>query len=202
MAQAFNGKVLKGELRMGQRNRDIYIYALRRLRDPELAKVFVHETFLSALKQERGTDELFDEHAWLMGSLKARILDHFCEVFEKKPFSALEENEMVIDSFFDHEGRHIKIFPEERIRSEKISDKEDFWTIFFSCLWQMPEAVGEAFYLREIECMDAQEICAVLNVNFETLHRMLLRARLQMCDALEPRLLKDVSAFQATGKVS
>jgi len=164
---------------------NLYALALGRLRNADQAKIFVRETFLSASKAQRSAKNISEEQARVTKMLNARIVGHFYKMFKEKPFEDQRENEAAINSFFDQDGRHKKLDPKGSAAPGRTVGTKEFWPVFFSLLQQMPVAVAEAYYLREVDQAAPQEICEILNVSPDTLQMMLHRARLQMCRSWE-----------------
>ena len=81
----------------------LFGYALRRLRQPELAEDLVQEALLAAL---RGRDQFTGasaERTWLVGILKRKIVDHLRRQHREQPASNLADDGW-IDELFDKTG--------------------------------------------------------------------------------------------------
>ena len=63
----------------------LYRFALGRLRNPELAKNAVQETFLAALKARKRFSGKSSERTWLIGILKHKIIDYFRTQYREVP---------------------------------------------------------------------------------------------------------------------
>ncbi len=179
------------DLWVDQYGQQLYTLALRRVKYSAQAETLVQETLLSAADTKRRFGGLSDEGVWLTDMLEAKIRDHFRKVFQKKPFKDVRENEAASNSFFDQQGRHRNLLGIHELDPGKEAQTKKFWPAFFDCLQELPEAVAEAFYLREIEQMDVAEICEILNISVENLYVLLHRARLYMCHVLAPKVADD-----------
>lgn len=70
-----------------------------------------------------------------------------------------------------------------------ILERKEFWEALDRCLSKLPERTAMAFTLREIDGLSSEEVCDVLNVSQNNLWVMLHRARMQLRNSLEARLV-------------
>ena len=140
----------------------LFRYACARLRDREAAEELVQETFLSALAARDGFRGESAIRTWLTAILRRKIADHH-----------------------RHVGRTEDV-PEERLR--ELSDGPghdpvaacegaDFWEVFHACAGKLPPNLSEAYRLREILELPAEEICRMLDISPGNLAVRLHRAR-------------------------
>jgi RNA polymerase sigma-70 factor (ECF subfamily) len=165
----------------------LYRFALVRLRNAELAEDMVQETFIAALKGLASFRGGSSERTWLIGILKRKIIDHYRRRWREQPISQLAASEQEEGSFndlFDRKG-HWKGAQAAWSGNprERLNDKE-FFEVLQGCLGRLPGRQGEAFVLRELEAMDSQEICQVLNVTATNLWALLHRARVRLRECL------------------
>jgi RNA polymerase sigma-70 factor, ECF subfamily len=171
----------------------LYSYALARLRQPSAAEELVQETLLAALEGQapfKGESKL---RTWLTGILKHKIIDwHRGEA--RNPAragarSAAEADDAFLDtcdSLFDSAGNWVNP-PSEWPNPEQALESRRFWELLESCLASLPPATARAFYLREIEGLDTEDICAELGISQSNCWVMLHRARLSLRQSLEAR---------------
>lgn len=190
----------------------LFHVALERLRDAEEAGTIVEKTFLAALnhlqgeprppkagfaKGDQGRAALnhlqskssptqnSPERPWLVEILKGQIINRLREKYREKPAANLQENEEAIDSFFDL-SNHFKKQPSGWFpRSEKLLKDHEFCKVFQKCLEKLPQATRDAFILKDMENVDSQTICEILNITPLNLEVMLNRSRLQIRQGLE-----------------
>ena len=96
-----------------------------------------------------------------------------------------EENE-VFSELFDRKGFWNKDDrpatwgnPEETVR------EAHFWRVLEACLEVLPPKQARAFMMREFIELDADEICAEMNLSLSNLHVMLHRSRLRLRECIE-----------------
>ncbi len=163
----------------------LYRYALSRLRDEDDAQNLVQETFLAALKAQDSFAGKSSERTWLVGILKHKIIDHIRRAYREKPASALQENEEMVNSFFDIAG-HPKQSPSAWIPNPaEILENKEFWIVLRACLQKLPRINQDAFLLREIEEMPSALICKILKISPNNLWVIMHRSRTQIRACLE-----------------
>jgi RNA polymerase sigma-70 factor (ECF subfamily) len=72
----------------------------------------------------------------------------------------------------------------------KVLELKEFRETLDVCLAAHPPRLSQVFVLREIEEMDAEEICRKLNISESNLWEMLHRARMQLRRSLEVKYFK------------
>lgn len=163
----------------------LYRYALSRMRNPHEAENAVQETFLAALDARHQFSGRSTERTWLVGILKHKIIDQIRRTYREKPVSALQENEETVNSFFDYVG-HPKKFPSQWTPEPKqLLENKEFWKTLRTCLQKLPRLNMDAFLLREIEDMQSDLICKILNITPSNLWVIMHRTRLQLRECLE-----------------
>jgi RNA polymerase sigma-70 factor (ECF subfamily) len=161
----------------------LYRYALLRLRTPDLAADVVQETFVEALGARSGFAARSSERTWLIGILRHKILDHFRKSGREQasPLIELEESE------FDRRG-HWRL-GRASWEGDPLRDIEsrEFWDVFYRCLSELPVGLADAFFLREVEGLAAEEVQQVLGITPANLWARLHRARSLLRQGLEVR---------------
>ena len=165
----------------------LFRYAMLRLRDRSAAEDLVQETFLAALKGRETFSGGSSEATWLVGILKHKIADHFRRQAHEVPLEEGDLREQPDPSVFDGSGHWTSGpidwggDPADLYREKKFLDQ------FAKCLAGLPPNHANAFTLREIEGVDAGEICKILSVSETNLWVILHRARMQLRRCLEIR---------------
>ncbi len=163
----------------------LFHLALERLRGTEEAENIVEKTFLAALQSKSSPAQNSPERPWLVDILKGQIVDRLREKYREKPAANLQENEEAINSFFDL-SNHFKKQPSGWFpRHEKLLKDHGFCKVFRKCLEKLPQATRDAFILKDMENVNDQTICEILNITPLNLEVMLHRARLQIRQGLE-----------------
>jgi RNA polymerase sigma-70 factor (TIGR02943 family) len=163
----------------------LYRYALLRVRVPELAAELVQETFLEALRGWARFAGRSSERTWLVGILKHRIVDHLRRTNAERAASEESSSRPIDDPAFDARG-HWRAMPDSW-RGDPHSDLEtrEFWDVFGACLSRLPRSLADAFFLREVDCLSAEETRELLKISAASLWTRLHRARSLLRDCLQ-----------------
>ena len=164
----------------------LYRYALTRVRDSKIAEDIVQETFLAAFHARDTFSGKSSEKTWFVGILKHKIIDYYRKTSREQPVSDFtSEKDETIEELFDRAG-HWKIGPEKwNMNPETVFEQDEFWEVFQNCLNKLQSRVADAFSLREIEGLDTQEVCDILNISKANLWVILHRARSRLRRCLE-----------------
>jgi len=157
----------------------LFRYAMFRLRDVAAAEDVLQETLLAAMKGHTGFMGASSERTWLVGILRHKILDRFREVSRLRPLYDLD----AFDDFDFQENGHWRLDSAPvawRAEPDELIEQKEFWDVLTHGLSSLSARTATAFILREIDCLDTDEICEVLNVSRENLWVMLHRARLSL----------------------
>jgi len=165
----------------------MYRYALMRVRNPAVAEDMVQETFLSALKARERFAGKSAEKTWLIGILKHKIIDHFRKSGREHPVDDINKEADHQDAFFDEQG-HWNTEIAAWNRPGEALEKKQFWEIFSACISDLPAHLADLYILREINGMQSDEVCKVLNISTtNNMWVMLSRARMKIRRCLEAR---------------
>lgn len=171
----------------------LYKFALMRLRNDALAEDAVQETFLAALKARQTFSGRSSEKTWLVGILKHKIIDTFRkrarEISESDIQLPFEREQLFLDNDDDWAGHWKPEYkPAEWGNTPHVAaERNDFQRVFRSCFDKLPERVGLAFAMKEIEDAESSEICTSLGITEANLWVMLHRARMHLRRCLEVR---------------
>lgn len=167
----------------------LFKYAMARVRNRELAEDLVQEALLAALRSAPSFKGRSTERTWLVGILKHKLLDHLRKAGRERASDTLDEQ--LEDEFFDDRGRW-KIRPARwTVDPHEALQQNDFRTVFDRCLEEAPERLARVFVLRELDELESDEICKILDVTSTNLWVMLHRARLKLRQCLELSWLGD-----------
>lgn len=163
----------------------LYRHAVLRLRSADLAADLVQETFLEALRVRETFAGRSSERTWLVGILKHKIVDHFRKTGR---FQALVDGasaKAAVDSAFDRRG-HWKAGPASwGGEPSRGLETREFWEAFGRCLSRLPDGLADAFILRELDGLGADEVRQVLGITDVNLWARLHRARSLLRNCLE-----------------
>jgi len=163
----------------------LYRYALARLVKPDLAADLVQETFLQALKNQDAFEGRSGELTWLIGILRHKILDHFRKSGREQAVFGSVPLEAAADSVFDHRGRWRQVPARWAGEPSRALETREFWDVFRRCLSRLPAGLADAFFLREVDGLGAEEVQQLLRINPATLWTRLYRARTLLRRCLE-----------------
>lgn len=166
----------------------LFRYARLRVRDRELAEDLVQETFLAAIQSMDRFRQQASRQTWLIAILRRKIVDHHRRRATREAGHAepVVSPEAVRGRYFDEEG-----FWKAAVSPWKSADAaiehQEFWSVFNTCLGDLPPSFARAFLLRTIEGLESSEVCEQLGVNAGNLRVRLHRARLLLRECLETR---------------
>ena len=169
-----------------------YRYALRRLNDRQAAEDVVQETFLAAIKASvnyRG-DAL--ESTWLSSIMRKKTID----VIRKRERArknrsvsdVAEVNNVTEDQCLDVIGASFAMAP-----SKAMADAE-FMKLVRDTLKRLPKNQADVFVLRELEQLEPEVICELLNISRKNLWVRLYRARVALARYISEKLADDDQA--------
>lgn len=168
----------------------LYRFAVFRLKDPDLAEELVQETFLAALRSMENFQGRSSVKTWLIAILKHKIIDHFRK---KRPETSREDIERFgeIDANPFNQRGAWDIRPAHwGSNPGKLFEQKEFLDVFYKCLSGLPERIANAFVLREMDGLDTEEICKILEITASNCWVMLYRARMQLRRCLERNWLE------------
>jgi RNA polymerase sigma-70 factor (ECF subfamily) len=163
----------------------LYRYALLRLRAPDLAADVVQETFLEALRARHSFAGRSSERTWLIGILRHKIIDQLRRS-NREPATGNGVPPGVSDEPpFDRRG-HWKVAPARWAGdpSRELETRE-FWDVFGHCLSRLPQGLADAFFLRELDGLGADEVQQTLGITPANFWKRLHRARMLLRECLE-----------------
>jgi RNA polymerase sigma-70 factor (TIGR02943 family) len=163
----------------------LFRYALSRVRNRELAEDMVQEALLGALGSINSFSGKSSIRTWLASIMKHKIIDHFRK--SKRETSVEDEQQMdyLFENAFDDTGHWSPGPAKWSTDPSKTLDRSEFWAALEICLKDLPEKHAQAYSLRELDGMDGEEICKVLDISSTNLWVILHRARLSLRGCLE-----------------
>ncbi|MBI3776951.1 MAG: sigma-70 family RNA polymerase sigma factor [Gammaproteobacteria bacterium] len=173
----------------------LYRCAMLRVRDAEVAQDMVQETLLAALQARHSFAGQSAERTWLVGILKHKIIDYVRRASREKPFENLERMTTADDedaSCFGDDGHWLNenAGPADwACDPRKLTENTQFWEVLRYCLERLPERSAQLFSLKEIDGVDSDEVCKVLNVTPSNLWVLLHRARSRLRECFETQWL-------------
>ncbi len=167
----------------------LYRYAILRLRAPDLAADVVQDTFLEALRSRHSFAGRSTEQTWLIGILRHKIIDQLRKSGRESSTSTEPFDDASTGGSggqpFDARG-HWRVGPAfwKGDPTREIESRE-FWDVFGRCLARLPRGLADAFFLRELDGMDADEVQRTLQITPANFWKRLHRARMLLRQCLE-----------------
>lgn len=166
---------------------DLLRIATIQLRDPHLAEDVVQETLLAALKSAEAYEGRATVKTWLVGILKYKVLDAIrSRARAPRTMSDLESERATgdLDALFDEMGAW-REKPREWSDPSHGTRQRDFDRVLERCLERLPGVSAQAFVLREVFEMEAEEVCGLVSVTRNHLNVLLYRARMSLRRCLD-----------------
>jgi RNA polymerase sigma-70 factor (ECF subfamily) len=169
----------------------LFRYAVARTRDETAAEDIVQETLLSAIKALDSYTGQSSERTWLVGILKHKIVDFYRRRNREVTFDPTETDLSEFDPMFERSDEwqnhwHDTLSPRIWQKSpEDALQENEFFGVLRDCLAKLPERVANAFTLREMNGIDAGEICEILDLTQSNFWVMMHRARMSLRRCIE-----------------
>jgi RNA polymerase sigma-70 factor (ECF subfamily) len=165
----------------------LFRYALFRIQDAQVAEDLVQETFLAAIRGKDSFAGRSSVKTWLIGILKHKVIDHIRKISRERPEENIETVADLAGKDFDEKGGW-KYQPSEWTTNPSLLfQQQEFWQILQTCLSELPPRLNQAFTLRELDGLSAEEVRKILDVSPTNGGVMLHRARMGLRECLERR---------------
>lgn len=169
--------------------RQMLKFAALQLGDSFQAEDAVQEALIGALKNAASFGGRAALKTWIFAILKNKIADTLRQKQRSVNVSSLQRDGDEDEDFaelFDSKGFWQ---PEERPiawgNPEASLREGQFWVVFEACLEGLPPKQARVFMMREFIELDADEICAEVNLSISNLHVLLHRSRLRLRECIE-----------------
>ena len=168
----------------------LYRFALMRVRIQDVAEDLVQETLLAALQGTYHESGPTAERRWMIGIMKHKILDYFRRT-AREPLQNQDQPDghRVDDAFLDDghwkpEAAMMQSWPEQ---PDGLIERRQFWNALAGCLERLPPRAAQVFTLRELDELETENICELLQLTPTNFGVILHRARRQLRDCLSSR---------------
>jgi RNA polymerase sigma-70 factor (ECF subfamily) len=175
----------------------LFRFALMRLHDEALAEDIVQETLLAALQSMKSYGGKSSERTWLTGILKHKIIDFYRKHSRETPLDESELDLSGFDNFFERDDEwknhwNSRLAPRGWTSNpEAVYEQSEFFETFQNCMSKLPERVARVFALREMDGLEAGEICEVLCVSSSNFWVMMHRARMSLRRCIEVKWFRN-----------
>lgn len=169
----------------------LFRFALTRLRDENLAEDIVQETLLAALQSMKTYGGKSTERTWLISILKHKIIDYYRKYSRETTLDESELDLSGLDGFFERDDEwknhwNPQLAPRGWTNDpETVYEQSEFFDVFQNCLSKLPERVAKVFALRELDGLEAGEVCEILCVSASNFWVMMHRARMSLRRCVE-----------------
>ncbi len=169
--------------------RQMIRFATLQLGDSHQAEDAVQEALIGALKNAASFGGRAALKTWIFAILKNKIADVLRQKQHSVNFSSLlreEDEDEDFSGLFDRKGFwQADERPVAWGNPEASLRETDFWRVFEACLDNLPPKQARVFMMREFVELDADEICAAMELTTSNLHVLLHRARLRLRECIE-----------------
>lgn len=169
--------------------RQMIKFATLQLGDSNLAEDAVQEALIGALKNASSFGGRAALKTWIFAILKYKIADtlrYKQRVVNTSSLLREEDEDEALSELFDRKGYWQQ---DERPvawgNPEASLREKHFWSMFEACLERLPPKQARVFMMREFIELDADEICAKMNLSTSNLHVLLHRSRLRLRECIE-----------------
>jgi RNA polymerase sigma-70 factor (ECF subfamily) len=163
----------------------LYRYTLLRVRSPELAADLVQDTFVEALRVRHSYAGRSSERTWLIGILRHKILDYLRKSAREPVTLGGGDDQATVESLFDRRGRWKAGVPTWPLEPSMELEAREFWDVLGDCLAKLPRSLADAFFLRELDGLESEQIQRVLGITPASLWKRIHRARSLLRECLQ-----------------
>lgn len=174
----------------------LYGYAMRRVRDADIAADLVQETLVAALQARDRYAGKSSEKTWLVGILKNKIIDFFRSRSREPLWEDFNTGDS-IDREFKSSGPLRGSWkkghrPEDWGENPSNAAERNELRLFLErCIDSLPFRFAQAFTMRELEFLPSEEICNALGLSPTNLRVLLHRTRKRLRRCLEDTWFAD-----------
>lgn len=160
--------------------RDMLRFAEIQLRDKAQAEDAVQEALTGALLGREKFASRASLRTWVLSILKNKIVDALRSKIRQNA-TVEPENEANPNPWFDDREHWTEdTRPSEWQSPQEAMESKQFWEVFETCLYRLPEASARIFTMREVLGFDTDEICETLAITTNNCWVQLHRARLAL----------------------
>lgn len=152
-------------------------FAFSKVRDEELAKDLVQETFLAALKNLSDFEKRSSLRTWLVSILNRKIIDHWrkAETRYTSNLSELQrEKDVDLSAFLGVDDKNIESVLEQGELTKRLNE----------CIDKLPDNYKAVISMRYLDEKKGDEVCKELNISPSNLWVIAHRAKLLLKDCL------------------
>ncbi|MGN8057481.1 sigma-70 family RNA polymerase sigma factor [Pedobacter sp. 22163] len=164
----------------------LYGFAMSRIRNEDVAKDLVQDTFLAGLQRLDGFEGNSKEKTWLTAILKNKIADFYRKrsVSDLKEISATNE----VQFFFDAESGHWTEKDYPRAFGLEVDNPlmvKELGSILNECLAKLPGLWFSVFSMKHIDDLESELICTELKLSAANFWVIMHRTKLNLRACLQ-----------------
>lgn len=161
----------------------LFNYTITRIKDREVARDIVQETFFAGLKSQDNFKGEASERTWLVSILKRKIIDHYRKINSNKGKAEVKVN---FNNEYDNEGDWLEKSVEDLDgNAESAIENKELGLAIHGCLEKLPAKQAQIFKMKTIEGYDTSAICNELNITASNLWVIIHRARTSLAGCLK-----------------
>src|SRR5262249_38832568 len=141
----------------------LFRYALARVGQRSVAEELVQETFLAALQARDSFAGQSSERTWLIAILRHRLGDHFRRL-SREAIGQLDDVDATLGELFTQHGKW-RCAPADWGDPRRAFEQSEFWNVFERCMAGLPARLSAAFGLRDVDRLESDEVCKILDVS-------------------------------------
>jgi RNA polymerase sigma-70 factor (ECF subfamily) len=166
-------------------------FAIMRVRDHDAAEDLVQETFVAAIRAQSNFAGQSSVRTWLTGILKNKIADHFRKSARTRSFDLGDDLE---NSYFGPDDHWTRAPGKWQGDPSDVVRHKELRGVLQNCLDALPAGLAQVFVLRDLEEMDADTVCATLQITASNLYTALHRARFRLRRCVEAKWFEKETA--------
>ncbi|MCB1065358.1 MAG: sigma-70 family RNA polymerase sigma factor [Verrucomicrobiae bacterium] len=160
-------------------------FALQRISDYGLAEDLVQDTFLSAWNARESFRGDCAERTWLTGVLRNKIIDHYRRNARRPmilagDFEAQQQDEGPATPWLENRANETDTYD-----PSKATERAEMMTLLDAAVDQLPEAMAQAYRMREIQGRSTEEITRTLKISKGNLWVLIHRAKQALKEELQ-----------------
>ncbi|WP_406827274.1 sigma-70 family RNA polymerase sigma factor [Pedobacter sp. KACC 23697] len=167
----------------------LYGFAMSRLRDEDVAKDLVQDTFMAALQRLKGFEGNSKEKTWLTAILKNKIADFY----RKRSGNSLNDLRIMgiegeLKDFFDAESGHWteKDYPRAfGLEPHNPLMMKELGSILNECLAKLPGLWFSVFSMKHMDDLSSELICTELKLTAANFWVIMHRTKLNLRACLQ-----------------
>ena len=164
---------------------ELFGYLSARIVDPNTAEDVLQEALLAAVESWPSFRGESSPRTWLTAILRRKLLDHFRSQGQARKFANPEA-----ETYFSESGHWRRTLGRWPAKPSQELERREFWEAFDECCSKLSPKVADAFVMREMDGLEPEEICDLLQITRTNFFARLHRARLALRACLEKNWFK------------